>query len=1336
MNEKTLGVDLGTNSIGLAIRNDNEFEWFGVYTFKKGVGSGKSGEFSLAAERTKHRSSRRLYNARRYRKWATLKILIKYGYCPLNEKDLEGWKKYKKGIGRVYPKENKVFNSWIKLDFDMDLKNDYTSPYQLRKRLVEEKVESKTSKYEIGRALYHIAQRRGFKSSRKHGKNEKSAVLKGSPETTAIGRNDYEHILDKHASLGAAFAYMESTGIRIRNRYTLRSDYEKEVILILEKQNCELSFREEVLKAIFYQRPLRSQKGLVGKCTMEPTKNRCQQSHPEFEKFRALSLINNIKYRKTIDEEWQILPSDIRKSLYSRVFMVKSPSFDFAKIRKHIAKVGNKSWELNYSKESDKNSVSSCVVTANLIDVFGEDWQKNVIAGKNKKGERRCYTMHDIWHLLSFVEDQEKIQEIFKRRLRLNMGQVDKMMKLWKNFPNGYGKLSLKALRKINLYLEKGLQYSLAVFYANVPEIIGEDVYLKNQIEIDSKLNSIIENTRQKKVYVNITNKLISDYYLLPYSHRFGWKDFTYALQQSDHDEVEGVTKSFFGKKTWLLKDIHEKSEICRNVTELYQSFFHDPLRKHLRQPTINTEIQEYLLSEFKDIDSSKIAKLYQPSMINIYPSKDDQIRLKSPKTGAFKNPMAYKTLHILRRVMNELLEQGRIDSDTRIVVEAARELNDSNRRKAIERWQRENENKNHKYSEVIRQLLADSEVCISADPESKIDKRKLGLWTEQLPYKDEFLDKIRVAKSQVSKYKLWKEQNCICLYTGKTISLTDLFSPNDVIDFEHTIPRSISFDNSMANLTVCYKTFNRQIKKNKLPAQLNNFNEIKDRIQPWIKKVEKLKYLVNQSRIRIKQASDKSVKDSIIQQMHLRRMELNYWSDKVRRFTDDEITEGFKNSQLIDTQIISKYAYHYLKTVFNKVQTQKGSVTAEFRQIFGITPKANIKDRSMHHHHAIDAGVLTMIPGSSEIRNILRKAYSYEEEYLQNYKQQPFEGFNMNEFERLKKEILIYNIPNVDQVLTPNIKNLRIKGKARKATGDSIRGEINKDTFYGVNRQVHTDPDGKPLRTESGAWDFKDGKDEYQVVLRIPLADVKVGKGLIVDRALEKHIEKQLNEGIKLVNCLDLAGNSIRHIRCRVKKKYSTLIPLKKHLNSTIDKPYKNHYYASSGENYAFGWYHNDLKDKLIGRSVYDASMFVKSKVREIADIFEPSIIVKGVSIPLFRIFTVGQKVIFYKDEPDELLDLDSEVLSKRMYYLKRLYDAETSRLQFQHHLDARSDNQLADDFPKETFGKSGINGFSSYQDDFIAPRLLLTPKKYKFILENKEFEMSYDGRIKFKFR
>jgi CRISPR-associated endonuclease Csn1 len=99
--DKILGIDLGTNSIGLTLREENEFTWFGVYTFKKGVGEGKTGEFSFAAERTKHRSTRRLYNARRYRKWATLKVLIDNGFCPLDKEIFESWRKYSKPNGRV-----------------------------------------------------------------------------------------------------------------------------------------------------------------------------------------------------------------------------------------------------------------------------------------------------------------------------------------------------------------------------------------------------------------------------------------------------------------------------------------------------------------------------------------------------------------------------------------------------------------------------------------------------------------------------------------------------------------------------------------------------------------------------------------------------------------------------------------------------------------------------------------------------------------------------------------------------------------------------------------------------------------------------------------------------------------------------------------------------------------------------------------------------------------------------------------------------------------------------------------------------------------------------------
>ena len=103
---KTIGLDLGTNSIGIAIRNrDNgkeiieQLEYFSSVIFKSGVGSGKTGEFSYAAERTKKRRTRRLYQARKYRIWATLKLLIENDCCPLSMEDLEQWSRYDKALG-------------------------------------------------------------------------------------------------------------------------------------------------------------------------------------------------------------------------------------------------------------------------------------------------------------------------------------------------------------------------------------------------------------------------------------------------------------------------------------------------------------------------------------------------------------------------------------------------------------------------------------------------------------------------------------------------------------------------------------------------------------------------------------------------------------------------------------------------------------------------------------------------------------------------------------------------------------------------------------------------------------------------------------------------------------------------------------------------------------------------------------------------------------------------------------------------------------------------------------------------------------------------------------
>lgn len=79
--------------------------------------------------------------------------------------------------------------------------------------------------------------------------------------------------------------------------------------------------------------------------------------------------------------------------------------------------------------------------------------------------------------------------------------------------------------------------------------------------------------------------------------------------------------------------------------------------------------------------------------------------------------------------------------------------------------------------------------------------------------------------------------------------------------------------------------------------------------------------------------------------------MELDYWQNKLSRFTMTEVVSSFKHSQLNDTRLITKYAYHYLKSVFNKVEVQKGCITADFRKILGVQSVDEKKNREKHSH-------------------------------------------------------------------------------------------------------------------------------------------------------------------------------------------------------------------------------------------------------------------------------------------------------------------------------------------------------------------------------------------------
>lgn len=1484
---KIFGLDLGTNSIGWALRDpnapDNQIEKFGVLTFNKGVGVGKTGEYSYAAERTKKRSVRRLYQARKYRLWATLDVLITEGYCPLSIENLNKWRHYNKdearknnNAGRVYPVWDMAFDAWIKLDFDNDGKPDYTSPYQLRKELAETKLDftKEENRFKLGRALYHIAQRRGFKSSRKvidDVKEKEKQVDVIDENITTLQKSELKKTnkikelfpdYDPSVPVGVFLANKERQGIRIRldiTQYLVRENYKDEIKYIFEKQAFGLENplyismcvvyktvrngkeKSYIGGAIFYKRPLRSQKGLIGLCTLEQEtridkktgkqyqagKYRAPVSHPSFETFRAWSFLNNIKYKPFVNDkisfknnpnEVKDLTLELKREIYESLFIGRMKAyFPFSEIVTFLKKKGE-NWQLNYS---NKTTITACPVSARLKDIFGEDYLNIRIKKETKsKSGKDFYDIEDIWHVLFNFEDQEYVAEFAESKLKLSADKVKAFVIAWNALPDGYGMLSLNAINKINVFLQKGLIYTEAVLLANIPEILGKDLWQQNEkLLLDSISNVITENRHQKSVLA-IVNNLVSKHKNLEFFERFGGSD--YKLDEHDLKEIQATIEEQFGLKKWQTFSEDEREHIFKVVKECYQAYFSKTglTRKDIngerffqvqvenhsyyksdsgyyRVPKLIDTLKEFLQGKFEHLDETKLQKIYHPSEINIYPpAKEDKngvLKLGSPKTGSFKNPMAMRTLHELRRLMNYMIETKQIDNETRIVVEVARELNDANKRWAIEAWQRQREAENQEFAEAIKQLLIEDK-NVKANPESNDDIDKLRLYYEQnteqtLPEvlvqeedengkkkkSNKKIEAIRWAgngKKLIEKYRIWQEQGYQCLYTGKFIKLSDLFNEN-VIDFEHTVPRSKSFDNSLANLTVCYHDYNRTVKKNQIPSQLPNYEEdydfggsigkctaIKPRLNIWIDKVERIKQQIDFWKIKAKKGSKSvmiakgsniSTKDDAIRQKHLWQMELDYWKNKLERFTITEITSGFKNSQKIDTQLISKYAFHYLKTYFDKVDVQKGSITAEFRKIYQLQGFDEKKDRSKHSHHAKDAAVLTLIPVAPKRDALLEEYYrSKEVNPKAPYYLEPYKGFKREFVWRIDDHVLINNITN-NQELTPAKRKVRKRGKEvfidkpngtrtnKWATGDSIRGQLHQETFYGAIKPAQKGENGNLLKDENEKFIQE---DSVRYVLRVPFNSEFASIDKIVDEGLKKQIQehskragsfkKAFEEGIYLLDKNgNPHGNKIRHIR--VWASVSEPLAIKKQTNLS-DKDYKQFYWASNGENLAYGLYENEQKIrgfKLL--SLFDASK-LKTTSGKFREMFEDEIQTQRpkAKAKFKYVLTSGTKVIFYKDHISEIQDLANDIssISNRLYVINGF--EKDGRIRFTHHMDSRSDSDLKE--LEETFGKAYWQGFSHVNFENPYPKLKLSKDSLNFVVEGEDFELKIDGTITLK--
>ena len=1051
---KILGIDTGTNSLGWAIVEKQADEYHlldkGVNIFQEGVKIEKGIESSKAAERTAHKAARVRNYRIKLRKIRLLRILSDAHLCPpLSKVELSAWR-----LKKEYPK-NELFMQWQSTDDESE-----KTPYAYRHKCLHDCLDfsSVTDRYILGRAFYHMIQRRGFLSNRKDQSADDTGKVKESISNLTQEMHDagYEY-------LGDYFYSLYNKGEKIRNHYTARNEhYLAEFKAICEKQDLDKNLGPEVVrqieKAIFDQRPLKSQKGQVGKCVFEKNKTKCPSSHPMYEEFRMLSFINNIKIQTPNDDVLRPLSPEERALIMPLFFRKSKKLFDFEDIAKKLAPKKQYGF---YKKSSDAEmpylfnypmdtSVSSCPVTTALKDIFGDDWIDSLCETYTlAEGKSRLNVVNDIWHVLCFYTDDTKLAEFAKNRLQLNDEEAKKFCEI--SLPGDYASLSLKAICKILPYLRRGLIYSHAVFLGNLCEVMPQYEW-----DIEEMRNAAIDH-------------------------------IIHEMNQIDSKDA----RTF---------------EVC---------------------------IKEYLKEQYH-ISEEKLKKLYHPSMMEVYPrvqrtNNHGVYPLGSPRIDSVRNPMAMRSMFRLRKLVNRLLEEGKIDSDTEIHIEFARELNDANKRNAIAAFTKENQNKNDEARKKIKNFF----------------KAETG--------KD-----IEPTDVDVLKYVLWEEQGHICLYTGKQICISDFIGGNPKFDIEHTIPRSVGGDSTKMNLTLCDSRFNRDVKKTKLPTELPNHEEIMARINDWREKYESLDGQIRRQKKMSKGATTKVQKDAIIRKRHLLELQRDYWRGKYLRFTMESVPEGFSRRQGTDISVISKYARLYLKSLFKHVYTVKGIATSDFRKIWGIQKAYSKKERVNHVHHCIDAIVIACI-GLDEYNKL--GAYYHDEEnhewygMSKAYFKKPWPTF-VEDIEKVQDEILVYHYtPN--NMPKQGRRRILIDGKKVLSKGDAARGSLHNDTYYGAIEN--------------------DGVVRY--VKRINLASMKESDVKnIVDDVVRGIVEATIREnGFKEAMAGTIWMNEEKQIPIKKVRCYTPSVTKPLNIRQQRDvspKEYKQQYHVTNDNNYLLALY------------------------------------------------------------------------------------------------------------------------------------------------------------------
>ncbi|MDU6558641.1 MAG: type II CRISPR RNA-guided endonuclease Cas9 [Streptococcus sp.] len=452
-------------------------------------------------------------------------------------------------------------------------------------------------------------------------------------------------------------------------------------------------------------------------------------------------------------------------------------------------------------------------------------------------------------------------------------------------------------------------QKKVIVEYAKEAKTLGASTLLKY---IAKMIDASVDQIRGYRVDVN--NK--------PEMHTF---EVYRKMQSLETISVEELSRNVLDELAHILTLNTEREGIEEAInTKLKDSFNQDQVLELVQFRKNNSSLFSKGWHNFSlKLMMELIPELYETSeeqmtiltRLGKQKSKETSKRTKyideKELTEEIYNPVVAKSVRQAIKIINEATKKHGIFDN--IVIEMARENNEEDAKKDY--IKRQKANQDEKYAAMEKAAF-------------------------QYNGKKELPDNIfHGHKELATKIRLWHQQGEKCLYTGKSIPISDLIHNQYKYEIDHILPLSLSFDDSLSNKVLVLATANQE------KGQRTPFQALDSMDDAW--SYREFKSYVKESKL-----LGNKKKEYLLTEEDISKIEVK------QKFIERNLVDTRYSSRVVLNALQDFYKAHKFDTTISVV---RGQFTSQLRRKWRLE-----KSRETYHHHAVDA---LIIAASSQLR-------------------------------------------------------------------------------------------------------------------------------------------------------------------------------------------------------------------------------------------------------------------------------------------------------------------------------------------------------------------------------